>query len=65
MSPMIQTIAYTLHSGLGDAQGLLHASRIWDDAGVRWIEAACSGPVVALGIVMSGSAFAVWDSWEL
>jgi hypothetical protein len=42
----------TLLSGLGDAQGFLHASNVWVDGAVRWSSVAMSAAGFAFGSAM-------------
>lgn len=42
----------TLLSGLGDAQGFIHASRVWQDGRFVWNEALLSAAGFQFGVVM-------------
>ncbi|MBN1285579.1 MAG: hypothetical protein JXB47_09285 [Anaerolineae bacterium] len=44
-------IALTVVSGYGDAQGFLHAARVWAGGQFIWREAAASGLGFAFGII--------------
>jgi hypothetical protein len=43
---------FTLLSGAGDAQGFLHASRVWNDGNFQWLAALKSAAGFQFGVLM-------------
>jgi hypothetical protein len=50
--PAVLAIAFTLGSGLGDAYGFVHASRIWRDDLINWSALGRSALGFAVGMTM-------------
>lgn len=51
--PLIMIVALTTLSGIGDAQGFVHAARVWAGGHVVWREVAAS----ALGYAFGAAAY--------
>jgi hypothetical protein len=52
MRTILYIALFTLLSGLGDAQGFLHAGRVWKGGDFQWLEAAKSALGFQFGVVM-------------
>lgn len=52
MWPIILIITFTLLSGFGDAQGFIHASKVWQAGQFVWAEAAKSALSFQFGVFM-------------
>jgi len=52
MESILLIAVFTLLSGLGDAQGFVHAGRVWDGDGFNWIEALKSAAGFQFGVFM-------------
>ena len=49
---LLLIISITLLSGLGDAQGFIHAARMWDAGRIIWLEVGKSAVGFSVGIGM-------------
>lgn len=52
MSPILLIITFVVLSGLGDAQGFIHASKIWRGGQPAWAEVVQSTLGFQFGVVM-------------
>ena len=52
METILLIAVFTLLSGLGDAQGFVHAGRVWDGGHFNWIEALKSAAGFQFGVFM-------------
>lgn len=52
MQSILLIALFTLLSGIGDAQGFLHAGRVWQDSTFQWIEALKSAAGFQFGVAM-------------
>lgn len=52
METILLIAVFTLLSGIGDAQGFLHASRVWNDGSFQWVAALKSAAGFQFGVLM-------------
>ena len=52
MEAILLIAVSTLLSGIGDAQGFLHASRVWNDGSFQWVAALKSALGFQFGVLM-------------
>jgi hypothetical protein len=52
MESILLIALFTLLSGLGDAQGFVHAARVWNDDVFDWVEALKSAAGFQFGVFM-------------
>ncbi len=52
ITPLLLIIVLTLISGIGDAQGFIHAARLWQGGSIAWSELTKSALGFGVGISM-------------
>ena len=52
METLLLVAVFTLLSGIGDAQGFLHASRVWNSGEFQWVAAFKSAAGFQFGVLM-------------